>query len=338
MRAHGFWTVVVCAVLISCGGSGGMGAAGGSGGSGAGGGSGGSGAVGGSGGMGAAGGSGGMGALGGGSGAAGAITVRVANTFVRKGMTSGATIDIYDDMYDTGPQPSVSGKPVIAGLAYGSMSDYVKPRFTDLHGTAVRLTALPAGASPNDTADGQEFWGTADDGSHPQFTLLVVAESPGDGTPLSGLSVHTYAEKGEDDLGADMGPLAPPPPAGQGEYLVATNPLDDGLFTPPVGDYFFFVDDSCTPPLNGDPFVPGVPLIFGDGQSSTFALFGASPGSHSLSVVAWLTATTPTCAQLLGATRQGTTAVTVAAGQQIIAWVYGTSLSDLHLLVGPIAP
>jgi hypothetical protein len=37
----------------------------------------------------------------------------------------------------------------------------------------------------------------------------------------------------------------------------------------------------------------------------------------------------PTCAQLTQ--KQGTTSVDIAAGQQVEAYVYGTSSTDLHL-------
>ena len=41
----------------------------------------------------------------------------------------------------------------------------------------------------------------------------------------------------------------------------------------------------------------------------------------------------------LGASaRQGTVSVDVAAGQQVEAYVYGTSATDLHLALAPLQP
>ena len=94
------------------------------------------------------------GASGGSSGAAGAITLRVENVFRPSGSTTGPALDIYDDMYGgAGLQVSLSGKPIIAGLGYGKMSAYVRPHFVDDGGTAVELTALPAGSPSDDTTE-----------------------------------------------------------------------------------------------------------------------------------------------------------------------------------------
>jgi hypothetical protein len=273
---------------------------------------------------------------GGSSGAAAAITVRLANLYQRSGGTSGAALDIYDDMYDGQPQPSVSGKPIIAGLTSGTISIYVKPRFVE-NGTAVRLTALPAGSSPSDTTDAKDFWGSTDDGSHLQLTVVMVNNGTDDRSALSGLGVHDFVEKGYDPNLEVMGPLDPPPPTGQGEYLVSESVIDDVITNSP--DYFFFIDDSCTPPLNGNPTVTGLPLVFSTGNISAndYAEFSASPGAHQISIAAWSDPTTPACADLLGH-RQATAPVSVAAGQQIATFIYGSSLTDLHLLTGPIAP
>ena len=285
------------------------------------------------------------GASGGSSGAAGAITLRVVNVFRPSGSTTGPALDIYDDMYGgAGLQVSLSGKPIIAGLGYGKMSAYVRPHFVDDGGTAVELTALPAGSPSDDTTDAQPFYYADDDGSHPQVTVVVVMDGTGGGGPLSGFEYHTFLEKGDQTLPGlttplSTGPLAPPPPAGQGECLVNLNAMDNFDFSYPEGGYFFFVDDSCTPPLNGNPNLPGVPFVNAAGATAPddFSQFVASPGSHNISIVAWPDPTTPTCAALLGS-RQGTTTVSVAVGQQIVTFIYGSSLTDLHLLTGPIAP
>ena len=68
----------------------------------------------------------------------------------------------------------------------------------------------------------------------------------------------------------------------------------------------------------------------------SFALFPASDGSHQVCVVYLDSGEAPACAQLTA--KQGTRSVDVAAGQQSLVFVYRTSVTDLHLAVGPIQP
>ncbi len=269
----------------------------------------------------------------------GVVTVRVVNLNLASGPTAGPSLDIYDDMYDGRLQPSVSGTPIIADLAYGTVSGYVNPRFVDSGGTSVRLVALPAGSPPTDTTDAEPFWSGIDNGSHPQLTILLDSDSPSSSAPGSFLAYTPYVEKGQDSLSGAMGPLAPPPPAGEGEYLVNTFAVDDTINADPPGGYFFLVDDSCTPPLNGSQLMPGLPFVDTAGSlpPDAYAQFAAAPGTHSISIVAWSNTATPTCSDLL-ASRQATASVSLAAGQQILSLLYGTSFTDLHLLVAPIAP
>jgi hypothetical protein len=277
----------------------------------------------------------------GGLGPTSGVSVRFVNTFLPSG-TTGPTLDLYDAT----PAPYGSGlfatpaTPLATGLGYGAVSDYVAPHLAVAGGTSVFLMALPAGSPPTDTTDAVGIWPGADDGSHAQLTLLLEnlgpSNLPGAGA-LDGLSSTIFVEKGDDGSG-NFGPLAPAPPTGQAEFLTSTAPITVTP-APLVASYYFFVDDSCTPPLNGDPSEPGVPFLFALSTatpSSFFALFPASPGPHQLSVVAWSDAVLPTCAQL--SARQGATSATVAAGQQVIAFVYGASLSDLHLVTAPVRP
>jgi len=100
---------------------------------------------------------------------------------------------------------------------------------------------------------------------------------------------------------------------------------------------YLMIDSSCAPPLNGDPHETGVPYIFAaDGQPpvSSEAVFAATSGTHQVSVVAWTSVESPTCAQL--SALQATTNVTVTDGEQILLFVYGISFMDLHLAVAPI--
>ncbi|HEY4183413.1 MAG TPA: hypothetical protein VGP07_00015 [Polyangia bacterium] len=203
----------------------------------------------------------------------------------------------------------------------------------------VTLTALPAGSLPTDTADAQYVWGDDSDGKALQVTVLLSTQRDDElpSSPLSGLSFSTFVEKG-DDANDGMGPLAPVPPSGQGEFLVTTAPLDD-ITMGGLPGYYFFVDASCTPPLNGDVDEPGIPYVFATSSATydtPFALFPAAPGSHGVSVVSWTSSTAPTCAALTPL--QGTTTQSLTAGQQILAFIYGSSPTDAHIALAPIAP
>jgi hypothetical protein len=320
---RGIVVAAACIMLVSCGGGEGTSGNGG-----------GAGSTGGGGGR-AAGGIGGSNVDGG----TGVVTVRVANLTFAGGLTAGPSLDIYDDMYDGSLQPSLSGTPIIANLAYGTVSSYVNPRFVDSGGTSVLLVALPAGSPPTDTTHAEPFWGGIDNGSHPQLTIMLNTEFPLSRAPGSFIAYQPYVEKGQDSFSGATGPLAPPPPTGEGEYLVNTFAVDDTINADPPGGYFFLVDDSCTPPLNGGQLMPGLPWVDTAGSlpPDAYAQFAAAPGTHSISIVGWTNTTTPACSDL-PASRQGTASVSLAAGQQILTLLYGTSFTDLHLLAAPIAP
>jgi hypothetical protein len=269
-------------------------------------------------------------AAGGATASAGAVSqtrMRIVNLFAPKGKPTLA-LDIYDVQL-TGQKAT----PIAAKVAYGSASPYFSPR-VEPNTSIVQLYALPAGADPvADKADAKNMGGAQDDGSHPQITWRLTAdqndaeEMPG---PLAGLSFSDIVEKGTDN-GAKA-PVAPAAPSGQGELLADTSAILD----PNLGVYLM-IDDSCAPALNGVTSQGQVPYVFAvDGKApvSNFALFATAPGSHQVSVVSWPSGTPPTCAQLTA--KQGATSVEVTAGQQVEAYIYGTSTTDLHIALAPI--
>jgi hypothetical protein len=319
------WVALVGGLLISCGGRGGTTATGGTGG------------------LSDGGGGTGGGAAGSGVGPVSGMSVRFINTFLPSG-TTGPSLDLYDGNELPAGDGYVAVNPVtplVTGLAFGAVSDYVVPHLGTAGSASIFLIALPAGVAPTAATDAIEIWSGVDDGSHAQLTLLLADLSPG-ASPgaLDGIGSAIFAEKGDDGAG-NGGPLAPAPPTAEGEFLASTAPLD---VTPTstfadYANYYFFVDDSCTLPLNGDPSFAGTPYLFALSTAtpkSFFALFPADPGTHQLSVVAWTEGVLPTCAQLTA--RQGAISATIAAGQQILAFVYGSSLTDLHLVTAPIRP
>ncbi len=260
------------------------------------------------------------------TGALSQIKLRIVNLFAPN-KTPGPAIDIYDVQL-TGEKAT----PIATDVAYGGVSSYFSPH-VEGSSSVFALVALPAGEDPvADKGDAQGLGGAQDDGSHPQLTWLLTADTGAtlSGGPLGGLSFSVKVEKGTNN--GDKAPLAPAPPSGQGEIMVDTQAVADAT----IGIYLM-IDDSCTPPLNGDPLSPGLPYAFAaDGQApvSSYALFATTPGSHQVSVVGWTDSTAPTCAQLTA--RQALTTVQVSDGQQIEAYVYGASSTDLHLALAPI--
>jgi hypothetical protein len=259
-------------------------------------------------------------------------SIRVVNLYAPKGKP-GPALDIYDTQL-TG----VAATPILANVGYGTVSAYVHPHVLGtIPQKTVELFALPAGENPATTTandDSKAIGGLIDDGSNAVMTILVSADTGGDQIPgvLSGLQDSNRMEAGDDGQGG-KGPAAPIPPAGKGELLV------DATVTPQTGSsgLYLMVDNSCAPPINGDPQIKNVPYIFAADSSSIpsqFAIFPTTPGAHQVSVVSWTSSVQPTCHQLKQ--RQGSTSITVAAGQQDLVFVYGPTLSDLHIAVAPI--
>ena len=263
------------------------------------------------------------------SGTISPMKMRIVNLFAPN-KTPGPALDIYDVQLN-----GQKATPIAANIAYGGVSSYFSPHVAS-DGTVLDLYALPAGEDPvAKKSDAQGFGGAQDDGSHPQITWVLTSDTgaPLKANPLDGLASTSWVEKGTNNGGKS--PVAPSPPSGQGEIMVDTQAAPDQS-----AGIYIMIDDSCDPPLNGDPNAPGVPLAFaaagGKAPASAFALFATSVSSHQVSVVAWADATAPTCAQLTA--KQDTTTVDVSAGQQIEAYVYGTSDTDLHLALAPIQP
>jgi hypothetical protein len=267
-----------------------------------------------------------------GGGTASTANIRVANFFAPQGQ-AGPGVDIYD--------VSLQGQaatPILTNVTYGTVSAYVQPHLLPNAGKEVILTALPTGEDPvAQKSDGTEIGGLIDDGSGAQATIVLTADgndATGGPTSIIGLSDSMRMEKGDDGQGG-KGPAAPAITDGSSEFLVDDTALPDNL-NPSL---FLMVDASCTPPINGDPNEPGLPLVFAAATStiqSAFALFPTTPGAHQVSVVSWPDSAGPTCKQLTQL--QSTTSVTTTANQQVALYIYGSTLDALHIAVAPIQP
>jgi hypothetical protein len=265
-----------------------------------------------------------------GAGPASTATIRVANFYA-----PGAGIDIYDVSLQ-----GQAAKPILTNVAYGTVSAYAQPhQQANSIDKAVLLTALPTGEDPvAQKGDATQIGGLIDDGSHAQATIVVTASGDAptaSGTSLLGnMSDSMRMEKGDDGQGG-KGPAAPAVTDGSSELLVDTTSIPTNL-SPSL---YLMVDSSCAPPLNGDPNMGKLPFVFAAATSaiqSQFAIFSTPAAAHQVSVVSWTTSTEPTCAQLT--TPQGTTTVTTTANQQVLIFVYGSTLDALHLAVAPIQP
>lgn len=264
-------------------------------------------------------------------GQAGQTSVRIGNFYDDQNLKAGPALDLYDTPLGQ------AGTPLLTGVAYGSFSTYVHPHES---GGVVTLYVLPAGEDPvANQADAKGIGAYQDDGSGLQETLVLASQGKvGSGCittgPICELDTSSVVEKG-DDANGGKGPVASPPAAGMANLLVSTHAVDDENLD---GSYYFFLDDSCDPPLNGDASQePGVPYLFvPSGSTTSQAIFPAAPGTHQLSVVQFKNGSVPTCAELTP--RQGQKSVQVSAGQLVLVYLYGTSLTDLHLAVGPIQP
>lgn len=267
------------------------------------------------------------------------LNLRFANLMAGKGVAAPA-VDIYDDgLKDSTGAVVATAKPLVANLAYGAVSTYVHPGLPS-GGAPIRFYEMPAGSTPIASGAQAPQFGVAIDGDD-QATLILAWDSSDPPSATSLLSVGnigfaSVVEKGDGAaFNANPGPPAPSPAAGQALLLASTSYLPQGL----NNLFYLMIDDSCAPPLNGDPNEPGVPMIFaasGATPKSNFALFAASTGTHHVAVVSEPQGPTPTCKNLTA--RQGEQTVTLTAGEEAYAWVYGTSATDLHVAVAPLAP
>jgi hypothetical protein len=264
------------------------------------------------------------------TGATSQVTERFVDMYTNSGKP-GPAIDIYDT------PPGQRATPLLKDVAYGTVTAYVHPHLEQNTPNIISLYALPTGEDPvAKQADEQGLGGVQDDGSHPQLTAVLTGEEdPGLSQPLAGLSFGQRVEKGSDN--GTKAPVAPPAPAGKGEFLADASQLTNAV--PGSHQEYLMINSLCDSPANGDPNRPGLPEIFAaDGKApvSSFAVFPEAPGSYTVAVSTTTISENLTCKDLTE--RLSSTAFTLAAGQQVEAYVYGTSDTDLHLLLAPIQP
>ncbi len=268
------------------------------------------------------------------------LNLRIANFMSQIG-TAGPALDIYDDDLNPALPGGPAPQPLVSNVAFGTVSAYFHPH-VPADGGYIHLSALKAGSDPvADKADAGAFFVGANDNAQATIILTYDGQRPLSSAPLSTLvsgsiSFSNLLEKGGGaSFGGDTANLAPPPPAGDGMFLAADREIPGNL----AGFSYLMIDDSCAPALNGPSNETGVPYIFASDTAtvqSSFALFPAAAGSHQVAVVFFGTGTSPTCKDLTA--KQGATTVQLTAGEEALTFVYGTSATDLHLAIAPIAP
>ena len=270
-------------------------------------------------------------------GALSTLNLRIANFMSQTGI-AGPALDIYDDALNPATPGGPAPQPLVSNLAFGAVSAYFHPH-VPANGGYIHLSALKAGSDPvADVADAAGFFVGANDNAQATIVLTYGGQGALSATaPLStgSISFSTLLEKGGGATfsGAVASP-EPAGPAGDGMFLADDANLPGNL----AGSNYLMIDDSCAPALNG-PSGEAVPHIFASDSAtvqSAFALFPAAAGSHQVSVVNFSTGTEPTCKDL--APKQGAITVQLTAGEEALTYVYGTSATDLHLVIAPIAP
>jgi hypothetical protein len=292
-------------------------------------------------------------ALSGGSSTGGTVTSTTEPTKLSKfkirffndlvdGTNPGPTIDIYDDLGATGgttvtklPKGAV---PIVKNLKFGQFSDYVIPH--ELAGIAgqgeVDFAAVESGKPLGPTNQPTNAGGLSKGTSAPQGTEVISA--PDEAGLTNGLDGRDGLTSGVlvEKTGGTNGDSPPSTaPSGQAVFALDTSTIpkaDNG------GGTYFFIDDSCTPPINGDGN-KAAPDIFSSGamadQDGPFPFFPTTPGSHGLAITFWSQNTDATCADVTPTAPQST--VTVNADTVYLTIPYGVDAQHIQIAVGAIA-
>lgn len=236
--------------------------------------------------------------------------IRVAHLLEMNGQPAGP-VDLYDMR-----KPDSTDVPIIKGLAYGQISDYVSPRAEGPYsGARSQLYLFPAGAK---TATSP--WGTNIDniGFNPGDQLTIaLGPSRGFGNGPA-IAMVQIGEGGSRLAPVDTGTA----PAGQAMAIVRT--ANDNADSLP--QLYLDVDGSC----NRGTTEKERSLASGAGN------FPLAAGTHTVGVV-----TSPRGQGLSncnGKTPGTTTSVNAAAGQRLVIFIYGVPSDGFKAVAAPIPP
>ena len=240
--------------------------------------------------------------------------VRVVNVFLRDGEAFGPL-----DLYDV-PNPAPDAKPLIEGLGYGEVSEYVGPKSISDRGN---LYLFPAGST---TRDDEKFGGQGisnagwNDGE--QSTVVIGAApglTAGDPTNLQ------YSEIPETDDSATWKPIA-------GKGAILANHSGAGVDAK-AASVTLVVDDQC--PMRIDPEnSPGGGQGLDQLANGNAVTYAVTPGSHDVALLA--ASYDSAVSACTAADAFAPTSVDVAAGGRVEVFVYGTSPTDLKVVTAPV--
>ena len=248
--------------------------------------------------------------------------IRIANLLEIDGHPSGP-LDFYDVR-----KPDSTTEPLIKGLKYGEISQYVSPRAEDTYtGSRGWLFLFPAGLKQAT----EPFGGNVDNGFD-ATDQLTIALGPSKGfSGAASIARVTIVEGGKRIDAA----LADSETAIQGsQALLIVRDANGNVDSLP--EQYLMIDGAC-------PHAPNDGRVVGDKQAfskqpssvSTTLLFPIAAGAHTLAVV-----TSPlgqglrTCA---GHTPGVATTLTVEAGHRYEVWVFGQPSDGLRVVAAAIA-
>jgi hypothetical protein len=248
--------------------------------------------------------------------------IRIANLLEIDGHPSGP-LDFYDVR-----KPDSTTEPLIKGLKYGEISDYVSPRGGDNFAGSPSWLYLFAAGLKQAT---KPFGGNIENGFD-ATDQLTIALGPSKGfSGAASIALVTIVEGGKkiDAAHADS------ETALQGsQALLIVRDANGNVDSLP--EQYLMIDGAC-PHAANDTRVVGDKLAFSKEPSSvsTTLFFPIAPGAHTLGVV-----TSPrgkgllTCA---GHTPGATTPLSVEAGRRYAVWVFGQSSDGLKVVAARIA-
>ena len=241
--------------------------------------------------------------------------IRVVNEFL-KGDQPFGPIDIYDV-----PNPDTDAKPLIEGLKYGEVSEYVAP--TSQYSDTSNLYVFPAGSKTKDdggiggTGMSNAGWSDGD-----QVTLVVSAAtglSPGDPNNLN------YTEISESDPSVIWKVID-----GKGAILVN---ISGAGVDAKAAEATLVVDGKC--PMRVDPEnSPGGGQGVDSIANGNAVAYAVDPGSHDIGLLAkpYSTAITE-CAV---ADEIAKTTVDVPASGRVEVFIHGSSPTDLEVTTATV--
>ncbi|MCB0977807.1 MAG: hypothetical protein KDB02_10155 [Acidimicrobiales bacterium] len=236
-------------------------------------------------------------------------------------------------------------EPIVSNLAFGSFSVYVVPQVVRLQGSDTgesHFVVLPAGTKPSADNPLVLAGGLSEGVSPPQETEILSAPDPdSEGIPgvepgplgPAGVSL-TYGQIVE-KKGGQQGAPPSSAPAGKAAFVVDTALLPVG---PDNNGIFFFVDESCSPPVNGDG-LKNLPDTFVSNDAAAgygpYAFFPVDAGSHKIAFTGLIGTTVPTCDQIKPTADQETS-VSVETGDTVLVLPYGVDKDHVKIATAVI--